>query len=496
MSFFGQLAFGVGINPSPMDKGISEVKAKLAQLENAARDLGDIGAEKGGGGGIIAGLMGSRSGRLVMAGGAVTALGYAGVKAAGGLADLATGYEATAASARRAEVIFGANAGVITGFADSMATRFGLMRSEVQDAAVSFGAAFKSAGATTAEAAKTGTELAEIGLNLAAFNATNPEEVFGAMSAALRGEFDPLERFNIALNAAKVEAKAVEMGLVAAGEEMSDMAKRTATLALITEGSKDSMGALEAGSGKLGSQMARTGAILKEFKDWVGGLVAGPMSWLLDKFNDVAAAAAGWLRPAGAAAAATDAAARARADAMEQEQARAAEAAKAKAKAERDAADEAAQASKELEQRTASTIEGLQDELGAQLLGGRDAWDLYRLAVDGASASQVQLTADLMRTRANLEAQAASAEKSAERVKALAAWEREHRGITTAAAGGSQEAAQALARFAAGPAAAVPQEDPIQAEQLKTLKSIDTALARANEWNQSQGQPRVAMLSR
>jgi hypothetical protein len=67
-------------------------------------------------------------------------------------------------------------------------------------------------------------------------------EVFTALQAALRGEFDPLERFRVFLSAAKIEDEALRMGLAATKGELTDSAKKTATLALIMKQTKDAQG--------------------------------------------------------------------------------------------------------------------------------------------------------------------------------------------------------------------------------------------------------------
>jgi hypothetical protein len=493
MAFFGQLAFGVGINASPMDKGLAEVRKKLALIEEAAKNAGGEGGAGGAGGGL-AGLMGSvpvKAGLAAAAVAMVTKKVWALKDAA---VDAGLGYEQTQAGVRRAAVIFGSSAGIIDGFAGKMASSFGQVKAEVMDAAVSFGGAFKAAGYTSGEAATIGTQLTEMGLNLAAFNAANPDEVFTAMAAALRGEFDPLERFNIALTAAKVEAKALEMGLASSASELTDYSKKQATLALLMEGGKVATGSLQAAQGTLGSELQRLGANWTDLKNVVGSTVAGPLAGALDLFNDLAGAAVALVQPTQQAAAATDAAAEA---AERQAAARAARAkadAKAQAEASAKAKKEAEEAAKELADNTESMIGGLQDEYGAALLGGAEYWSLYQLAVSGATQAQVENAAQLMRNKVNLDAEAAAADRAAESLRNLRAWDAEHRGLAVTAEAGSGAAVEALARFRAGGPAVVPQDDPIQRDQLKRLESIDRALNEANAWNRDNGQPGTVVI--
>jgi hypothetical protein len=55
--------------------------------------------------------------------------------------------------------------------------------------------------------------LTALATDLASFNNTTTDEAITALGAGLRGESEPLSRFGILLNAADVEAKALELGL-------------------------------------------------------------------------------------------------------------------------------------------------------------------------------------------------------------------------------------------------------------------------------------------
>lgn len=143
-------------------------------------------------------------------------------------------------------VIFGKNAGIISEEADRMAAKFGVVKGTFIDAASSFGASFKAIGTPTEDAAKLGNQLAKLGMDMASFTAgaTN-EEAFTALKAALRGEFDPLERFNVMLSAAAIEQEALSMGLIKSAKDMDEAAKKQATLSLIMKKSADQQGDLE-----------------------------------------------------------------------------------------------------------------------------------------------------------------------------------------------------------------------------------------------------------
>jgi hypothetical protein len=113
-----------------------------------------------------------------------------------------------------------------------------------------------------------------------------------AMSAALRGEFDPLERYGVSLTAAAVGAKAVELGLAESTSAVDGHAKAVATLALIEEQTADATGQFSRELGTAAGQMSVATAKLGDARDELGSrflpLVskgAGLVSTLADAFG-------------------------------------------------------------------------------------------------------------------------------------------------------------------------------------------------------------------
>ena len=118
-----------------------------------------------------------------------------------------------------------------------------------------------------AEAAKQAIFLTQTGADLAATLGGSTEEAVSALGGALRGEYDPLERFGIALTANQVNAKAVAMGLADSESSVDAYGKQQATLALLTERSAFAQGtfAKEAGTAEgaakiAGAQLQNTSA--------------------------------------------------------------------------------------------------------------------------------------------------------------------------------------------------------------------------------------------
>ena len=154
--------------------------------------------------------------------------------------------------------IFGDASVEIDKFAKSAAETSGLSEKAARDLTSKLGASLQGAGMDAQDAAKQALFLTQTGADLAATLGGSTEEAVSALGGALRGEFDPLERFGIALKANDINAKAVAMGLADSEANVSAYAKQQATLALLTERSAFAQGtfAKEAGTAEGAAKIA------------------------------------------------------------------------------------------------------------------------------------------------------------------------------------------------------------------------------------------------
>jgi hypothetical protein len=138
--------------------------------------------------------------------------------------------------------VFGEASAAIDEFAEGAAESVGLSERAARETTAQIGALLKGFGADAAEAGEQAIQLTEIGADLAATFGGTTAEAVDALGAALRGESDPAERFGISLRAASIDAKAVELGLVGAGEEVDAYSRSQAAMALILEQTADAQG--------------------------------------------------------------------------------------------------------------------------------------------------------------------------------------------------------------------------------------------------------------
>ncbi|MDL1909689.1 hypothetical protein FBQ81_03195 [Chloroflexi bacterium CFX6] len=138
-------------------------------------------------------------------------------------------------SANAVNVVFGDAAGVLHEYGQTSATTVGLATAEFNQMGAVTGAFLKNLGFDQQEAAEETINLTERAADMASIFNTDVSSALQAIQSGLKGEFNPLEQFGVKLNAAAIEAKAIEMNLADATGEVNDAAKAQAALALIYE---------------------------------------------------------------------------------------------------------------------------------------------------------------------------------------------------------------------------------------------------------------------
>jgi len=118
-----------------------------------------------------------------------------------------------AESANAVNVVFGESAGVMHEFGKSAAENVGLAESEFNQLGAVTGSFLQNLGFDQAAAADETINLTERAADMASIFNTDVSSALGAIQSGLKGEFNPLEQFGVKMNAAAIEAKALEMGL-------------------------------------------------------------------------------------------------------------------------------------------------------------------------------------------------------------------------------------------------------------------------------------------
>lgn len=140
------------------------------------------------------------------------------------------------------ESVFKSLSGEITSFGDTTAKNLGISKAEFQQLAAVTGAMLKNAGVPMEDLGDQTIALTQRAADMAATFGTTVPEAMQAISSALRGERDPIERFGVSIKATDVDARAAAMGYVDAEGKATSLGKALATQALIMEQTADIAG--------------------------------------------------------------------------------------------------------------------------------------------------------------------------------------------------------------------------------------------------------------
>lgn len=133
------------------------------------------------------------------------------------------------------DAVFGKQSDTVKGWAAQSADSTGLAASEYAEFAAQIGAQLKNAGVPMDQVAGKTDEMIKLGADLAATYGGTTADAVGALSAALRGEADPAERYGLALNQTAVNAQMAADGTSELTGASKNQAKMATILGLATE---------------------------------------------------------------------------------------------------------------------------------------------------------------------------------------------------------------------------------------------------------------------
>jgi hypothetical protein len=118
-----------------------------------------------------------------------------------------------------ANVLFGESAKDITAFSKTAARSLGLSQIAAIQAATAFAGLGKAAGLQGADLANFSKQFTTLAADMASFMNTSPEDAIQAIGAALRGEAEPIRRYNVLLDDATLKNRALKLGLISSTKE-------------------------------------------------------------------------------------------------------------------------------------------------------------------------------------------------------------------------------------------------------------------------------------
>lgn len=140
-----------------------------------------------------------------------------------------------AESITKTSTVFADSADDVLQWSKNSATAFGQSRQQALEAASSFGNMFVAMGMAREEAAAMSMDLVELASDIASINNIDPSEALQKLRAGLVGEAEPLRTVGVLLSEAAVQAKAMEMGLAANANQLTESDKVLARYQIILE---------------------------------------------------------------------------------------------------------------------------------------------------------------------------------------------------------------------------------------------------------------------
>jgi hypothetical protein len=165
---------------------------------------------------------------------------------------------------------FGDGAKLVQDYAKNAAMTAGLAEVPALRAAKSFGVFAKSAGLAGEDAGKFATGLVQAAGDLGSFYDLPTESALAAISSGLRGQTEPLRRFNILIGEAEMNQKSMEMGLGANSAALSQQQKVLVRQQLIMEGLGVAQGDFVKYQDTYGNSIKTVGALFQNLQKDVG----------------------------------------------------------------------------------------------------------------------------------------------------------------------------------------------------------------------------------
>ena len=189
------------------------------------------------------------------------------------------------------DAVFKGMSGQVDKLASESAKKLGLSGNDYKQYSALIGSQLKNAGTPMDQLVGKTDGLINMGADFAAqFGGTVPDAI-AAMSSALKGEFDPIEKYGVSLSAAKIEAEAMAMGAKKVNGTLTDQQKQAAILSLINKQGADAMGANAREANTAAGAQARMTAAYTDMGTQLGTILLPIMS----KAAEILATVVDWI---------------------------------------------------------------------------------------------------------------------------------------------------------------------------------------------------------
>ena len=182
--------------------------------------------------------------------------------------------------------VFGKNAETLQKWADQAAQSAGLSKRQVLQMGAVVGAQLQGMGFSAEDAAEKTVDLEKRAADLAATFGGTTEDAIQSISALLRGERDPIEKYGVSLKQADINARVAAKGLDTSTASAKKQSEAVAALELLFEQTAKTQGQFSRESDTLAGAQARLRANLENTRSEIGNALLPSVAKVADRLNE------------------------------------------------------------------------------------------------------------------------------------------------------------------------------------------------------------------
>ncbi len=168
------------------------------------------------------------------------------------------------------EQVFGEMSQDAQDWAEAYGDAVGRATTDLQDMLATTGAIVKAMGITGEASVEFSEQVAQLAVDMGSFHNASDIEAFNALRSAITGEYEPMKRFGVIVNEAKVEQELLNMGIRGGTKAATDAEKAQARMNIIMRATVDAQGDAERTAGSFSNQMKALEADAKELGESIG----------------------------------------------------------------------------------------------------------------------------------------------------------------------------------------------------------------------------------
>ena len=166
------------------------------------------------------------------------------------------------------------------------AEEVGLSLNEASKASTFIGSVLKQSGFSIQETADLTERLVRLGTDLSLTYGYDVQEALLGMTALFRGEYDPIEKFGVAMKQSEINSELAARGLDNLEGAARRFAEQQIRVELLFQRSADAQGAFERGAGSLAVEQLRLQATFNNLRDTVASGLLPIMGELTQSFRE------------------------------------------------------------------------------------------------------------------------------------------------------------------------------------------------------------------